>query len=215
MKKIILILLLMLIGFVLVGKTVTLTVPLPELMKPHALAVDESQIYIAEEATVFVYSAKDFKFIKKFGKQGEGPQEFKGRAARVIIQPDHLFISSAGKVSYFTKEGKFIKELRTMAPDMRVKPFGDLFVAARTLIENGIFYVPVNIYDSNLKMIKEIYRVRRGVQVGGKGTIIFSHPLPFYPVEDKLFIAKEKELVIEALDKKGNKLYAVTYNYEK
>jgi hypothetical protein len=34
MKKVILILLIMLIGFVLVGKTVTLTVRLPELMKP-------------------------------------------------------------------------------------------------------------------------------------------------------------------------------------
>jgi hypothetical protein len=58
---------------------------------------------------------------------------------------------------------------------MRVKPFGDLFVAGRTLMENGIFYVPVNIYDSNLKMIKEIYRVRRGVQVGGNRKQVMEH----------------------------------------
>jgi hypothetical protein len=48
MKKIILILLLMLIWFVMAGETEVLAVSLPELMKPHSLAVDESQIYIAD-----------------------------------------------------------------------------------------------------------------------------------------------------------------------
>ena len=48
MKKLILILLLMLIGFMLIGKTETLTVSSPEQTKPHSLAADESQIYIAD-----------------------------------------------------------------------------------------------------------------------------------------------------------------------
>lgn len=48
MKKLILILLLMLIGFMLIGKTETLTVSSPEQMKPHSLAADESQIYITD-----------------------------------------------------------------------------------------------------------------------------------------------------------------------
>ena len=48
MKKLILILLLMLIGFVLVGKSVTSTVPLPELINSYSLAADESQIYIVD-----------------------------------------------------------------------------------------------------------------------------------------------------------------------
>ena len=48
MKKLILILLLMLIGFMLIGKTETLTVSSPEQMNPHSLAADESQIYITD-----------------------------------------------------------------------------------------------------------------------------------------------------------------------
>jgi hypothetical protein len=51
MKKIILILLLLLTVFVLTGKAETKVVPLPELMKPHFLAVDEHQIYITENVT--------------------------------------------------------------------------------------------------------------------------------------------------------------------
>ena len=42
MKKIILILLLLLAVFVLTGKAETKVVPVPELMKPHSLALDEN-----------------------------------------------------------------------------------------------------------------------------------------------------------------------------
>ena len=216
MKKIIFILLLILLaGFVLVGKSETRKVPLPELTKPHALAADEDQIYISEGTSVYIYSGKDFKLVKKFGQEGEGPGEFKRRAGQAIIQPAQLLINSVGKASYFKKDGTFINEFRTTAPDMRLKPFGDRFVASRTLMEKGTFFVIVNLYDSRLELIKEIYRLQRGVQVGGKGTTVFAHPLPYYPVADRLLIARGTDLRIEALDNNGNPLYAVTYDYKK
>lgn len=59
MKKLILILLLMLIGFMLVGKSVTSTAPLPELINSHSLAADESQIYIAESGDFMLPRSSD------------------------------------------------------------------------------------------------------------------------------------------------------------
>ena len=216
MKKIILILLFVLLTrFVMPGNMETVKIPLPDLVNPHALAVDENQIYISEGAAVYIYSFKDFKLIKKFGKEGEGPAEFKTKAFEVIIQPTRLLINSAGKVSYFTKAGDFISEFKTLAPDMRLKPFGDRFVSSRTLMVEGTFFVVVNLYDSKLELIKEIYRLLREVQVGGKGTTVFAHPLPYYAVDDRLLIARGTDLRIEALDIDGKPLYAVTYDYKK
>jgi len=212
MKKLILILLLLLLAsLVLKGKVV----PLPDLVKPRKIAVDENQIYIAEKAAVYIYSLKDFQLKKKFGKEGEGPQEFKRRIILVNIQPDYIFLNSAGKVSYFSKDGKFIKELRTISPDMRLKPFGREFVGGRTLAENNKLYFFIGIYDSNLKKIKDVYKQEREVQMGGKGTKVFAHPLPYYAYEDTLFIVKGKALVIDALDKAGEKRYSITCDYNR
>jgi hypothetical protein len=216
MRKIIIILLLILLaGFFLSAQGKTLKVPLPELMKPHALAVDENQIYICEGSTVYIYSGRDYKPVKKFGKKGEGPGEFRNRAGQVIIQPDRLLINSAGKVSYFTKDGTFLSEFKTLAADMKLKPLGELFIASRTLMENGTFFVVVNLYDSHLRAIKEIYRIQRGVQVGGKGTTVFAPPLPYYPVKNRILIARGTDLLIEVLDPRGNPLYSITYDYKK
>jgi hypothetical protein len=212
MKKLILILLLLLLAsLVLRGKVVTLS----DLVKPRHIAVDEHQIYIIEGTTVFIYSLNDFKLKKKFGKEGEGPQEFKRRIIQVNIQPDCIFLNSAGKVSYFKKDGKFIKERRAISPDMRLTPFGNEFVGGRSLAENNTLYFFIGIYDTNLKKIKDVYKQERAVQMGGKGTKVFAHPLPYYTDEDNLFIVKGKDLVIDVLDKAGEKRYSITYDYKR
>jgi len=52
-------------------------VPLPEVVRPTSLSVDDTQLYICEHEKISIYSIKDFKLIKKYGEKGEGPQEFK------------------------------------------------------------------------------------------------------------------------------------------
>jgi hypothetical protein len=202
---------LVLTSFLLMGEVV----PLPELAKPLHIEVDANQIYITEGATVFIYSLKDFKLVKKFGKRGEGPGEFNERIRFVDAQADHLFFNSTGKVSYFTKDGTFIKEFRTLSPDMRVKQLGENFVGVRMAGEGGTLYISIDLYDGNLKKIKALHRQEMEVQMGGKGTKVFAHLLPFHIVGDKLFIAKGEEFIIEILDKTGNKQYTITYNYRK
>jgi hypothetical protein len=53
---------------------------LPEVMKPVSIAVDGSQVFIADatkESTIHIYTLKPFTHTKTFGKPGEGPGEFK------------------------------------------------------------------------------------------------------------------------------------------
>ncbi|MCP4213127.1 MAG: hypothetical protein GY765_00655 [bacterium] len=62
----------------------TKTVPMPELMNPGNIFVDNTQLYIVERATVIIYKKKDLTLVKKFGKEGEGPAEFKTNSASGI-----------------------------------------------------------------------------------------------------------------------------------
>ena len=68
-------------------------VPLPVLINPDSITVDNHQIYITDKETIYIFSVVDFKLKTKFGKEGEGPKEFKINPAGVAnlqldIHPD-------------------------------------------------------------------------------------------------------------------------------
>lgn len=132
---------------------------LPDIMKPHLIAVDNDQLYISEDTTVYIYSLKDYKLKCKFGKQGEGPEEF-NRYAIVIPQQDSLVINSRGKVSYFSKDGKYIKEIKNKAGVIGggFIPLGKNFAGQGFAREENKIYHTFNIYDSQLLKTKEIFR---------------------------------------------------------
>ena len=71
----------------------TKTIPLPELTNPAGILVEDDQIYITQFPEIFIYSLKDFKLKKTFGKRGEGPAEFKGYA-RTAVYPGYIFVNS-------------------------------------------------------------------------------------------------------------------------
>jgi hypothetical protein len=77
---------------------------------------------------------KDFALKRKFGKPGQGPQEFAptpGSTGSLTIYPqtDSIVINSPGKVSFYTKDGKFIKEMKFSAGLMGgfYQPIGSQF----------------------------------------------------------------------------------------
>ena len=90
----ILVFLILLITPVLFAEEVTLL----EIFNPSSIKVDDQNIYIAQGENIFIYSAKDFKLIKKFGRLGEGPQEFKKPIApwlpiiTLYFYPDKILI---------------------------------------------------------------------------------------------------------------------------
>jgi hypothetical protein len=111
-------------------------IPLPELQKPSYILIDENHLYVKERFSISIYSLKDFKLIKKFGKEGEGPQEFT-RAINLDICDDYLAVISCGKISYFNRNGKFIRENR-----VPIEFFPDYFPVIRYLyISSDKIYV--------------------------------------------------------------------------
>lgn len=215
MKKTIWILfILLMVFFLLQPKTVTL----PEIMKPGALSVDDTQIYITENATVFIYALKDFKLIKKFGKEGQGPQEFAIHPRvplSVDSSTDKLIINSLGKVSFFSKKGEFLKEIRALPNYFNFQPIGDQYLGLGQAFDDNALYNTVNIFDQNLKKIKEIHRADSGLKGPGKGIRVLQKPFMYQGNKDNILLPGEKGSEIDVFDTGMNKRFTITVDHKK
>jgi len=215
MKKIILLLLILMVTlFLYASKVTTLT----EVMKPGTISVDENQLYVTEGASIFIYSLKDFSLLKKFGKQGQGPQEFALHPRVPVsldVSTDKIIINSLGKVSYFSKSGEFLKEIRAMPNFFNFQPLGDQFLGLGQSFEQKALFNTVNLFDANLKKIKEIYRADSGLKGPGKGIRVLQKPFVFQGYKNKILLPGSQENFIDAYDTQMKKLFTIKVKDEK
>lgn len=194
-------------------------VPLPELLKPHQITVDDSQLYITEKASVYIYSLDDFSLKKKFGRKGEGPQEFMippPGGVGVDVQTENILVNSIKKLSIYTKDGNFIKEMKIVTPMISdMYPVGDLYVGASFKEENKTFFNTINMYDANLNKGKTIYTYKGALQVGKEiDPIAATNSTPFVTDGNKIFITG-KDNIIYVIAGNGSKLSEIVYPYPK
>ena len=151
MKKIVLILLgvLVLSGVEFSEKLADL----PEVMQPRDIHVYGDRIYIGDNKTIHVYSLKDFKQIRQFGKEGEGPGEF-NFSIRLEVFPEKLVVNTRGKLIFFNLEGRFIKEYKIDYGISLLSPVGSNFTAS---VYVGPKAQKINLYDKEIKFMETIY----------------------------------------------------------
>lgn len=218
MKRwLILLVLLMVSLFTFAEKLVTL----PDIFRPYYLSVDDQQFYVAEGTTVYIFSLQDFTLKKKFGKPGQGPQEFTptpgGTGSLTIFpQTDSIVINSPGKVSFYTKDGKFIKEMKSSAGLLAgfFQPIGDQFAGMSFLMgQDQSMTITINLYDAKLTKTKEIYKQPFLMQ----GHMEFPMVNPIFYVSNNKIIALggQKEFAINILDDKGTQLSSITREYKR
>lgn len=187
----------------------------PELLKPDGIFVDGNRMIVKEKVTVYVFSLKDFSIIKKFGRKGEGPEEFKDRINWIGFRKDFFYVASRGKISYFTMDGNFIKEKRAISTSgWGFDPFGNQFLGSGYRKEGNTIFRTINIYDSQLKIMKEVFKKEHDYQEG-KGLRMFTAPQNFGTCDNKIFIAFSNDFVIDAFDHKGDKIFSINREYEK
>lgn len=109
MKRILVFLLLFLIVFFVAGEKIAI---FDDIYTPNQFKIRGDSLYIVDGYTIKLFSMKDFKFITQFGKKGEGPGEFKSNP-RIMVFPDNVFVSYIGKILFFSRRGKFIKEKKS------------------------------------------------------------------------------------------------------
>ncbi len=192
---------------------------LPELLKPTSLAVDDNQFYIVEGAEVSIYSLEDFKLKSKFGKAGEGPQEFIispiGNSLIIFPHQDSLLINSFGKFSVFTKEGKFVKEIKikgTLQFSL-YQPFMKGFAGMDAALDEKTqsMFTTLNIYDGELNKIKEIHRQ----EVIQRGRFEYpAVPAVFYVMGHSIIMAGREGFVINKFDAESNREVLIQREYK-
>ena len=219
MKKILLLLIIFVILIVNCFATPKRIMQLPELINPTSMAMDNTRIFIVDGPAVMIYSIKRSDFINKIGKEGEGPGEFKvapNLPITINLINDSICISSLGKVSIYTKDGKFIREIRNKSMAINLIPCSNLYLGKGFAQSNGQLYHTVNIYDGQLNKIKEIYREKSGFQLGSNQK--------FDPIDatgpgiaahlNYLFLnIGENRNTLAVFDLKGNMKYSFTHKF--
>jgi hypothetical protein len=193
---------------------------LPEIMKPASISVDNNQLYIVEESTIYLYSTKDFKLVKQFGRKGEGPGEFKN-IPMLKVFPDYLLVNSYGKFLYFSRNGAFLREKKT--PGMfilRVFPVGENFVGMEMKVnrESKKSSTGITFFDKDIKTIKVVAESERRRR-GSSGTYEMDMVRDYLRHEvsgENVYVGDTKKgFFIEVFNSKGNKLYQIKKEYEK
>ncbi len=183
-----------------------------ELGYPMSIAVDGKYIYIGELDKIHVYSTENLKHISTFGQKGEGPGELMPFPQKyglgVALHPDYVLVTSTKKVTYLSRDGKFIKDQKITASSKYFKPLGDYFVGESGARDGNKAFLTVNLFDKQFKSVKDIHR--SPVHMGSLNPV--NLPSRVYRVTGKHILASGKtEFIIDCYDKNGAKLHAVTH----
>lgn len=191
-------------------------VKIPDAFNPTRIHVTKDRMYIVDGVTILIYTLKDFQLIKKIGKEGEGPQEFKDTIYWIYFRDNRMIVNSQAKVSYFSPEGEFIEEKKAFAGSRSGDfcPIGNQFVAVQFLTEKQTFFKTVNIYNSNLKKIKEIYRIKEDFQPG-KYMKAYSEPKTFTVHHDKIYVSFDNDFKITVFKERGEKVFTIEKEYQR
>jgi hypothetical protein len=193
---------------------------LKEISKPDIMTLGDNRIFITEGTSIYVYSLEDFRLLKKFGRAGEGPREFKiipiGFPMMIAPYNEKLFINSLGKLSVFTKEGEFIKEAK-VTPHHLYWPFKNKFAAmGPTADDKGGMVLSVKLYNEKFEKEKVLYF---STMTPGVGSPSFKLEFPLDPVifrvhKDYVYSVVGKEgFVIEVFDVNGKKVNRIEKDY--
>ncbi len=209
-------------------------VPLTQLEKPNSITVDKDQLYITDQASISIYSLKDFKLQKTFGKTGEGPGEFKllpeeKIGLHIAVDKDYIMVNSAGRVSFFTKNGEFKDQFNLYDPVQFLKPLGTKFVGFKGISYDNILFISINIYvpgdarDSGVNIEKEIWRREHYGQMYHIPDCLRlamalkeeSRRGALYQVYNNHVFIEGNNDEIHVFDDAGEKKYTIHHDYEK
>ena len=178
-----------------------------EILKPNRIYLDRNHIYITERTTVFVFSTQDFKLIKKFGGHGEGPGEFKVPLFLVPLEK-RLLITSVGKISYFTKDGELLEEIKNDSGSGYFYPLTGGFAGSTYTADKGLRYFTVNIFDHQLEKGKMVYREQTPIQDPGK-IELFRRAFMHKTYKDRIYVTGREGFVLDCLNQYGEHLYTI------
>ncbi len=202
-------------------------IPFPELLDPRYLIVDGDQIIISDYPSVYLYSLDDYSLIKKIGREGMGPGEFhviqanmnlRERGLVLSVCTDHIAAQGTSRLSYFTRKGDFIRELKLpYGINAKFLSLGTQLLGFLPLRDGKL---SVTLFDSDLKKKKEIFNCDYWFNLQSRKQANFfdraSDTLILSVDKDRIYIARGDAplFAIHVFDFQGNKLFSVEHDSE-
>ena len=210
MKKLILLLVFCCCGLLIFSDQ---AVVLKGLVQPGTLVVKNNTVFVSETTTVYIYSLSDGRLIRKFGKDGEGPGEFKlphgENSVKMGINEQHILVDSAAKLSYFSHDGEFIKEFK-VPPLHHFIPVEDGFVSSTNYNDKSKFpKKAIALFDRNFKRKKMLLITDTPIGMGVK-ILVPDINYDYRVYDDKIFLSTGKDKInIKVLDAQGIQLFEI------
>lgn len=210
MRKCIILCVLILVIFIRLYPEIVAT--LPDLAKPTEIRINNGYLFISDQQSVLVYDLKSFMQVKKLCKQGEGPGEFQ-KWPRIEFTNDQLVLSDNNKIILFSKDFKYLEEIKLGTISNCALPINDHFVISDFKTIDKIDYRVFLIIDKMGRKIKDLLKE----PVTAEMRKHFLIPIPIARSwQDKIFIAQsQKGFYIDVFDKEGKKLYQIEKKVKK
>ncbi|MEN8223056.1 MAG: hypothetical protein ABFR36_07330 [Acidobacteriota bacterium] len=192
-------------------------------LKPSVIDIQKDRLFVMDTEQVRVYSMKDLSLISSFGKKGEGPGEYKVHPdipLSLKAFDDYLMVESIDKLSFFSPDGNYLKEIRIPPMLLRVTQIGKNFIGRRLVQppDGSLSSSAIRIYDQHFQEVVELHKqkyLRQGNNPNFRWGL--AKEILFYQVADnKIFVEKSNQgFLIDVYDFKGNKLYEIKKEYKK
>lgn len=196
-------------------------VRLKEILNPNLMAANENYLYIAEGTSVSILNLKSITFLKRFGRKGEGPGEFK-HIIGMFAENGRLIVNSIGKNLIFSPQGDFLSEKKLDKTfTYYIYPLNQNYVASYLSgnIKKGEASRLIAILNKDLKPIKILASKnlnrnnRDSNRLSTEAIQDFLKPRIY---SDRIFIGDTKKgFFIEVFNGSGTRLYCINKDYEK
>jgi hypothetical protein len=207
------------------GKNIKIIGEITDIFKFPKILMDDSRIYLWDKflCKVCIYSKNDLQKITEFGKKGAGPAEFNPVIHNVCLTNNYIYVSAFPKICCFSKDGKFIKEMKGRTLAGSYLAIGENFIGQKNIYtgpKNKKDKIVFILFDSNLRKMKDIFETEfLRKSTGGENSKIkllwFSGCRKGVVYKDRFYVgATERGFYFAVFDENGNKLYEIDKKYE-
>ncbi|MCK4761216.1 MAG: hypothetical protein KAW12_03385 [Candidatus Aminicenantes bacterium] len=179
----------------------------PDIYRPSMIDISGDEIYILDDFSVKMYSMKNYRFLREFGKKGEGPGELlttSDTGLTMIVDGDNILLNSVYKIITYDRAGKILKEKKFRNYLVEAVPINENYVLTFYKWIDATAHAITVLNDGNFQEIKELYRTK--LPQSHRIRKISMPPLCTYvrTTKDKIFLFDQQKDVIKAFDRKGN-----------
>ncbi len=206
-------------------------IPLPEVERPRIICAEHGRVYIVDDRDIVVYSCPDGRFLRKIGRVGQGPGEFRIGPGRLTVLEDRLAVRNMFQTMFFSISGDYIGQIRepSYTGFFPYLPVGKNYVAfPNDRRQDGSFAPPTGcIYDGEGKFLKRFYDALpeqpapppppgSGPPSKKPDALMVREYANWLVHKGMIFVAdSRKGLSISVFDEEGNPLYEIKHKVDR